>query len=69
MTNNLVNDPDDIMRSVDEVAVWLKMSRTSVWNWVNAGMPCITLHNGRKWYSKSAITAWIAENNKSAKRS
>jgi len=61
-------DEKDIMRSVDEVAAWLKMSRGTVWAWVNAGMPCITLHNGRRWYSKAQITTWMVENNRACKR-
>jgi hypothetical protein len=68
MTDKLVGNPDDIMRSVDEVAVWLKLSRVTVWTWVNAGMPCITLHNGRRWYSKTQISLWIAENDRTVKR-
>lgn len=63
MTSKIVNDPDDILRSADECAAWLKVSRVTVWAWVKAGMPCINLHNGRRWYSKSAISVWIVENN------
>jgi len=55
---------DDMLKSCDECAAWLGISRQTVWRWEKMGMPSVTLHSGKKRFWKAPIWAWMIENNK-----
>lgn len=53
--------PDDVFLTVDEVAVWLKVSTKSIYRWVKKGtIPHVRVGGGLR-FSQQDVTDWISD--------